>query len=221
MRGCDMYRERAAAVVAKGVISAAKEYQTWTRWLGIQDAGVENLVSTHVARALHAEFNTTQKRRCVYLESSYRDVELEGRGGLRRGPRRETQTAKTRMDAVVYDGRGYPMIAVEVKRTLRFSNLKNDVFRMRDLLLEIGGQKGSLKAGIVVGAIDILKIDYDINKAAADISAKIEDSDRRINCLSVPEEFKFESPVEYCDASGANRLWYGFAAAAFALDLKA
>jgi len=128
-----------------GVSEANAQYIKWSGGLSVQDHGVENLMSSWMAKSLF-DLGSKKDSQCyVTLETSFREI-AEGAG--QKGPGRWPSRLNGRCDVVYYDRNGNATGLIEIKRWFGYSRQKNDIDRLTTMMEKCSSIKWSAVAAI-------------------------------------------------------------------------
>ena len=132
-------------ILFKSALEAYNRYIDWSGGDAAHDAGAETLITTSIAKNIVG----TKDGGHVLCDAPFLKFRKQALKGGRK-PRR-AKTDQGRLGILVFNRRNQAIVAVEVKRSFVFSNIRGDIEQLKSLLLRHGYRKGStLKAGYSV-----------------------------------------------------------------------
>lgn len=144
-------RENIVDAVMNGCIEANKEYEGMSGGLWIHDQGIENLLSSTIARSIHVAIKASNSRMMLTMETLLREVEECSTGARKPGPKEQEIRGTARADIVLWSARNEPRAVIEVKRKWLKAECLRDVDRIRIMIDRIGPDRGgALRFGILV-----------------------------------------------------------------------
>jgi hypothetical protein len=131
-------------IIFKSALDANDRYIDWTGGEASHDAGIELLIKNRVAERLMA----THDGGYVLVDSPFFKVRRKALKGGRKGTKTDDPR---RAGVLLFNRRNQAIVAIEVKRSFTFSNIKDDIDKLKALLLRHGHFRGgTLKAGYSV-----------------------------------------------------------------------
>jgi hypothetical protein len=128
-------------ILSRSALTAYDRYIDWTGGDTVHDAGVESLITTRIAEKIVA----AEEGSYVVCDTPFLWLRRQGLKGHRRQRRGAREPG--RIGILLFNRRNQAIVAVEVKRSFVFSQIKGDIEKFRSLLLRHGHLKGgTLKA---------------------------------------------------------------------------
>jgi hypothetical protein len=133
------------AILFKSALDAYNRYIDWSGGDAAHDAGAESLITTSIANNIVA----TKDGGHVLCDAPFLKHRKQALKGARKA--RRAKSDQGRLGILLFNRRNQAIVAVEVKRSFVFSNIRGDIEKLKSLLLRHGYRKGStLKAGYSV-----------------------------------------------------------------------
>lgn len=137
-------RDEVVAAIHAGIRSASDTYRGWSLGWTLAQSGVEPLIVVEICRRLARKL---AKAESLLLEVPYPTL-IEWSGVSTVGRKPGTLKGLQRADIVLFNGKGRPTYAIEVKRGLTHAGMVQDLGRLRDAVAKCSNQKGgTLKRG--------------------------------------------------------------------------
>ncbi len=138
--------EQIEDILFKSALDAYDRYIDWTGGDAAHDAGAESLITTRIAERIVG----TEEGGHVLCDAPFLKFRKQALRGNRK-PRRG-KSDQGRLGILLFNRRNQAIVAVEVKRSFTFSNIRGDIEKLKALLLRHGHlRSSSFKAGYVVG----------------------------------------------------------------------
>lgn len=170
-----MKRADIIAAMHTGIENAAREYAIWSGGLRLNESGVENLVTTSIARHIWNLIETERANHRLSLEAKFAEIRDESGSVNKQGrPSRSVASVNKkgsgRVDVTIWNGAGKPVGLVEVKRSSNAKSAAADVKRLVQLVEASGpSHSGSVQYGLFG-----LYVHRDLNAKSEPLDRKID-----------------------------------------------
>jgi len=143
-------KEQAIKTVLASIIEANKKQAEMSGGWWLTDAGVESIIQYVCAQRMHKVLQKQNGGGNVYLECNMAEVLNDSAAQKQPGRIPKNIDGSKRIDIVVSDANGNPIIPIEIKKNTSDPGFIKDAERIFTLLSRADTQKkGSLKYGII------------------------------------------------------------------------
>ncbi len=144
-------RNELTNAILDGILDANDFFVGISGGYWLSEVGVENVIQTKVAEGLHRALNSKGEKYGILLEFPMKEF-LSEAGGSFRGPVPAMINGSKRIDLVILDKYGWPIIPIEIKRGISGEGFGKDAQRIVRLLSRSSKQRGgSAKYGFICG----------------------------------------------------------------------